>query len=194
MEAGASRLLRLAPPAGLHRPHLWWPLNLGPQPLYELRVEAYCLEAGGTPAPGSGAPSGGGAGSEGSSSSGSSSRGSGANSTISAVPTSGAPSDVLSERFGVRSVGSGVDPRLGGHAFFVNGEQVFIRGGNWIAADAMLRCPPGRCRREVRLHAGAPGRGPGLGRGALQAQRDEPRCRAQHACLLSSSAQKRPSF
>lgn len=55
----------------------------------------------------------------------------------------------------MRSVGSGVDPRLGGHAFFVNGERVFVRGGNWIAADAMLRCAPGRCRREVRLHAGA---------------------------------------
>lgn len=38
-------------------------------------------------------------------------------------------------------------------AFHVNGERIFLRGGNWIGTDAMLRLSRQRYEDEVRLHA-----------------------------------------
>lgn len=71
---------------------------------------------------------------------------------FSAWPTSGGALDRRSVRFGVREVR--VLPDGDGHAYFlVNGRRLFVRGGNWIASDAMYRLTARRYRDEVRLHA-----------------------------------------
>ena len=60
------------------------------------------------------------------------------------------------ERFGLRQVE--VYPKAslkGASAFAVNGHDVFIRGGNVITPDGMLRNSEARCWAEVRLHAEA---------------------------------------
>ncbi|BDA46119.1 Mannosylglycoprotein endo-beta-mannosidase [Coccomyxa sp. Obi] len=62
-------------------------------------------------------------------------------------------SDRIVQRFGVREVESRIDPELGGHTFYVNGVKVFIRGGNYIATDWMLRWSAQRYRDDVRMHA-----------------------------------------
>ena len=60
------------------------------------------------------------------------------------------------ERFGLRLVE--VYPKAslkGASAFAVNGHDVFIRGGNVITPEGMLRNSDARCWAEVRLHAEA---------------------------------------
>ncbi|MDD3543401.1 MAG: glycoside hydrolase family 2 TIM barrel-domain containing protein [Petrimonas sp.] len=54
---------------------------------------------------------------------------------------------------GIRETGSYFDEESGGRVFLVNGQKVFIKGGNWIAYDALLRLSPERYDAEVRMHA-----------------------------------------
>ncbi len=65
--------------------------------------------------------------------------------------------DVLSDsesfNFGLRETSNYFDQEVGGRVFLVNGQRVFIKGGNWIASDAMLRLTPERYEAEVRMHA-----------------------------------------
>jgi mannosylglycoprotein endo-beta-mannosidase len=61
-------------------------------------------------------------------------------------------SDAEKVRIGLREITSEMDTVLGGRQFKVNGQKVFIRGGNWIASDWMLRLTPERYRAEVRMH------------------------------------------
>jgi mannosylglycoprotein endo-beta-mannosidase len=56
--------------------------------------------------------------------------------------------------FGVREAGHYFDERIKAQVFTVNGQKVFIKGGNWIASDALLRLSRERYDAEVRLHAG----------------------------------------
>jgi mannosylglycoprotein endo-beta-mannosidase len=56
--------------------------------------------------------------------------------------------------FGVREAGHYFDERIKAQVFTVNGQKVFIKGGNWIASDALLRLSVERYEAEVRLHAG----------------------------------------
>lgn len=63
-------------------------------------------------------------------------------------------SDAETVRFGVREITSDIDSSTQGRVFSVNGQQIFIRGGNWICSDAMLRLSTKRYRDEVRFHAG----------------------------------------
>ena len=60
-------------------------------------------------------------------------------------------------RFGVRAFETFIDAQTKGRAFRVNGEQLFIRGGNWIGTDAAWRYSASRQRfdDEVRYHAEA---------------------------------------
>jgi mannosylglycoprotein endo-beta-mannosidase len=61
-------------------------------------------------------------------------------------------------RAGFRTVGSAVDGALGGRVFFVNGERVFLAGGNFIATDALSRAElrtPAHYYDHVRMHAWA---------------------------------------
>lgn len=62
-------------------------------------------------------------------------------------------SDVEQVKFGIREFTSEFDEKTGGRIFFVNGQKVFIRGGNWIASDAFLRLSPERYDNEVKMHA-----------------------------------------
>ena len=64
-----------------------------------------------------------------------------------------AVSDSHELRYGIREITSMKDPETGGRKFYVNGQPVFITGGNYIASDWLLRLSPERYRDEVRFHA-----------------------------------------
>jgi mannosylglycoprotein endo-beta-mannosidase len=55
--------------------------------------------------------------------------------------------------FGIRETGNYFDEKIKAQVFTVNGQKVFIKGGNWIASDAMLRLSKERYEAEIRLHA-----------------------------------------
>ena len=55
--------------------------------------------------------------------------------------------------FGIRETSNYFDEKIKSRVFTVNGQKVFIKGGNWIASDAMLRLSKERYEAEVRMHA-----------------------------------------
>lgn len=65
----------------------------------------------------------------------------------------GSISDREDITFGFRETGSSFDEKTGSRVFTVNGQKVFIKGGNWIASDAMLRLSPERYNAEIKMHA-----------------------------------------
>jgi hypothetical protein len=65
----------------------------------------------------------------------------------------GKVSDSHRLRFGIREITSEKCPDTGGRKFYVNGQPIFITGGNYIASDWLLRLSPERYRAEVRFHA-----------------------------------------
>jgi mannosylglycoprotein endo-beta-mannosidase len=67
------------------------------------------------------------------------------------------PSDAADWAVGFRTVASAVDAGLGGRVFSVNGERVYLEGGNWIATDMFNRynANASRYAAEVDLHAAA---------------------------------------
>ena len=67
--------------------------------------------------------------------------------------TAGVVSDSEQLRYGVREITSDKDPDNGGRRFFVNGQKIYITGGNYINSDWLLRLSPERYRDEVRFHA-----------------------------------------
>ncbi|KAG6541986.1 hypothetical protein Mapa_016623 [Marchantia paleacea] len=62
-------------------------------------------------------------------------------------------SDVWSHRIGFRQIETHIDPATGGRKFVVNGQPVYIRGGNWILSDALLRLSKERYDTDVGFHA-----------------------------------------
>jgi hypothetical protein len=62
-------------------------------------------------------------------------------------------SDSRSLRYGIREISSAKDPDTGGRVFYINGQPVYITGGNYIASDWLLRLSPERYRAEIRYHA-----------------------------------------
>ncbi len=62
-------------------------------------------------------------------------------------------SDSESFHFGLRETSNYFDKEVGGRVFQINGQKIFIKGGNWIASDALLRLSPERYEAEVRMHA-----------------------------------------
>ena len=62
-------------------------------------------------------------------------------------------SDSRSFRYGIREITSDKCPHNGGRRFFVNGQKIYITGGNYINSDWLLRLSPERYRDEVRFHA-----------------------------------------
>ena len=56
--------------------------------------------------------------------------------------------------FGIRETGNYFDEKIKARVFTVNGQKVFIKGGNWIASDALLRLSKERYEAEIRFHAG----------------------------------------
>jgi hypothetical protein len=65
----------------------------------------------------------------------------------------GKVSDSHSLRYGIREIRSELSPVSGGRKFYVNGQPVYMTGGNYIASDWLLRLSPERYRTEVRYHA-----------------------------------------
>ncbi|XP_071701320.1 mannosylglycoprotein endo-beta-mannosidase-like isoform X2 [Rutidosis leptorrhynchoides] len=62
-------------------------------------------------------------------------------------------SDAWSQHFGFRKIESQIDSATGGRLFKVNGEPIFIRGGNWILSDGLLRLSKKRYETDVKFHA-----------------------------------------
>jgi mannosylglycoprotein endo-beta-mannosidase len=69
------------------------------------------------------------------------------------VPDRGDESDSEQITFGIRETGNYFDEHIRGQVFTVNGQKVFIKGGNWIASDMLLRLSAERYEAEVRMHA-----------------------------------------
>jgi mannosylglycoprotein endo-beta-mannosidase len=65
----------------------------------------------------------------------------------------GSVSDSEKVSFGIRETGNYFDDQIKAQVFTVNGQKVFIKGGNWIASDALLRLTRERYDAEVRMHA-----------------------------------------
>jgi hypothetical protein len=55
--------------------------------------------------------------------------------------------------FGIRQTGNYFDEKIKARVFTVNGQKIFIKGGNWIASDALLRLSKVRYEAEIRMHA-----------------------------------------
>jgi hypothetical protein len=70
-----------------------------------------------------------------------------------AFETGGRTSDSRALRYGIREIASEKCPDTGGRKFYVNGQPVYMTGGNYIASDWLLRLSPERYRAEVRYHA-----------------------------------------
>ncbi|MCO5581965.1 hypothetical protein L7F22_035854 [Adiantum nelumboides] len=65
----------------------------------------------------------------------------------------GYKSDSWTHLFGFRKIENFIDPSTGGRLFRVNGEPIFIRGGNWIVSDGLLRLSKERYKSDIDLHA-----------------------------------------
>jgi hypothetical protein len=70
------------------------------------------------------------------------------------TPDGGNVSDSEQVTFGIRETGNYFDDKIKAQVFSVNGQKVFIKGGNWIASDALLRLSKERYDAEIRMHAG----------------------------------------
>lgn len=62
-------------------------------------------------------------------------------------------SDSWSHHFGFRKIESHIDSATGGRLFKVNDQPIFIRGGNWILSDGLLRLSKRRYKTDIRFHA-----------------------------------------
>jgi mannosylglycoprotein endo-beta-mannosidase len=69
------------------------------------------------------------------------------------IANDGTNMDSETVTFGIRETGNYFDEKIRARVFTVNGQKVFIKGGNWIASDALLRLSKERYEAEVRLHA-----------------------------------------
>lgn len=62
-------------------------------------------------------------------------------------------SDCHRLKYGIREITTEKCAETGGRKFFVNGQKIYITGGNYITSDWLLRFNPERYRDEVRFHA-----------------------------------------
>ncbi|GMI79321.1 hypothetical protein like AT1G09010 [Hibiscus trionum] len=62
-------------------------------------------------------------------------------------------SDTWDHLFGFRNIESHIDGATGGRLFKINGQPIFIRGGNWILSDCLLRLSKERYKTDIRFHA-----------------------------------------
>ncbi len=61
-------------------------------------------------------------------------------------------SDNETIRFGIREIQTEWNPVTRSRQIRVNGQKIFIKGGNWIISDAMLRFSKERYDAEIRMH------------------------------------------
>lgn len=67
----------------------------------------------------------------------------------------GSDNQVMDEKevtTGIREIRTKWNSRTRSREVLVNGQKIFIKGGNWITSDAMLRFSPERYEAEVRFH------------------------------------------
>ncbi|MQL83054.1 hypothetical protein Taro_015519 [Colocasia esculenta] len=62
-------------------------------------------------------------------------------------------SDLWVHKFGFRKIESSIDTATGGRLFKINGQPIFIRGGNWILSDGLLRLSERRYKTDIKFHA-----------------------------------------
>ncbi len=60
--------------------------------------------------------------------------------------------DSESLKIGIRDIHTSWDEHTNSALVFVNGQKVFIKGGNWIISDALLRFTNERYDHEIRFH------------------------------------------
>jgi len=121
-----TTLLASLPDDTLNAPRLWWPNGYGPQALYHMTLRFEENEPSGAHAV----------------------------RTSNAVRTGSPPasSDAQSLTFGVREIQATWNARTQSRQIAVNGQKIFIKGGNWIVSDAMLRLSESRYDAEIRFH------------------------------------------
>ena len=68
------------------------------------------------------------------------------------IGSSGQIMDEKEVTTGIREIKTKWNSRTRSREIFVNGQKIFVRGGNWITSDAMLRFSPERYDAEVRFH------------------------------------------
>lgn len=61
-------------------------------------------------------------------------------------------SDMAAMNIGIRTVESYIDENTKGRAFRINGQKLFLTGGNWIASDQLLRLSQERYVAELEMH------------------------------------------
>lgn len=118
----------------LRHPRLWWPNGYGAQELYhgDLVFETDGSTTAQTPAPNASSartPAPGGN-----------------------IATSAAVSDQYPLSFGLREITTSWNPVTRSRQVAVNGQKIFIKGGNYIVSDELLRLSPERYDAEVRFH------------------------------------------
>lgn len=65
----------------------------------------------------------------------------------------GKESDAEEVSFGIREITTAKNATNGGREFYVNGQRIYVTGGNYIDSDWLLRLSPERYDHEVRFHA-----------------------------------------
>ncbi|PKI74067.1 hypothetical protein CRG98_005545 [Punica granatum] len=73
--------------------------------------------------------------------------------TISVEVKEHGESDQWTHLFGFRKIESHIDNATDGRLFKINGQPIFIRGGNWILSDGLLRLSAKRYRTDIKFHA-----------------------------------------
>lgn len=68
------------------------------------------------------------------------------------VDASGKTADKENVQFGVREISTRWNDHTRSRENLVNGQKIFIKGGNWVISDAMLRFSDERYDAEVRFH------------------------------------------
>ena len=71
------------------------------------------------------------------------------------VVAGGAVSDAETVPVGIREITTSWNAQTRSRQVLVNGQRIFIKGGNWILSDALLRLSAARYDAEVRLHRDA---------------------------------------
>ena len=65
----------------------------------------------------------------------------------------GKESDAEEVSFGIREITTAKNATNGGREFYINGQRIYVTGGNYIDSDWLLRLSPERYDHEVRFHA-----------------------------------------
>lgn len=68
------------------------------------------------------------------------------------IKDNGSASDKENVKFGVREINTVWNTTTRSREVLVNGQKIFIKGGNWIISDEMLRFSDARYDAEVRFH------------------------------------------